>query len=356
MRCQSCQAELPVGKVRCPGCGHLNPYNIMGYSNTKAVQTALKTMIGEQYGIIADVRQFNAVLYDYLPEYDMERELLAKAAEAGFFRTMIAAEDKPAAFKGLRNKLMREAGFERYDAEFVLACFGHMLGLNYVSPMIVYDKPPAGQDNSAGAESYARVIRPKIFGKLDAFKYALSAKVIVKEGYTALAGYCFENYAIMKEISLPSTLSVIGEYAFTDCKSLESITIPGSVRKMDKGVFNACLGLKKVTLPEGLLSIGDNCFFCCAALGTLRVPDTVSSIGENAFSGCAALEKLIIPKNVKFIDDNAFAYCGKLTVICTENSFVHKYCMQNEIKYRALPAGVRLPGGDEAEDELNEGA
>ena len=133
-------------------------------------------------------------------------------------------------------------------------------------------------------------------------------------------------------------------------------TVPDSVRKIDKGVFSACVGLKKVILPEGLLVLGDNCFLCCTSLISLRVPDSVSSIGENAFSGCASLETLTVPKNVKLIDENAFAYCGKLTVVCTENSFVHKYCMQNKIKYRALPVGVKLPGGDEAEDESDERA
>jgi len=353
MQCHNCQAKLPVGKMLCPGCGHLNPYNIMGYHNTKAVQTALRAMIEEQYGIIADTRQFNAVMYDYLPEYDTERHILQQAVNADFFKALTEAEDIKETFKGQRNRLMREAGFDRYDAEFVLTCFAYMLKFNYVSPLVEYDEPFEPQETVKPPSAPAKA-KPKVFGKLDAFRYALSAKVPVREGYTELAGYCFDNYGIMKEITLPYTLTAIGEYAFSDCKSLESITIPDSVRKMEKGVFSACLGLKKIRLPSGLLSIGDNCFFCCTSLKVLRVPDSVSSIGENAFSGCAELEKLIVPKNVKFIDSNAFAYCGKLTVICSENSFVHKYCMQNEIKYRTLPMGVNLPDGDEAEGDLDE--
>lgn len=355
MLCRNCQAKLPVGKVLCPECDHLNPYNIMGYRNTADVQIALKTMIGEQYGRIADGRQFNAVMFDYIPEYEMERHLLRNAVNAGLLEAIIEAEDKKAAFKSERNRLMREAGFERYDAEFVLTCFAHMLGFNYVSPMLEYDKTAEQADvEKAKAIVAPPKARPKPFAKLDAFRFALSSKITVKEGYTEIAAYCFDNYGIMKEISLPSTLTAIGEYAFSDCKSLESIYIPDGVRKMEKGVFSACLGLKKIRLPEGLLSIGDNCFFCCASLKSVRIPDNVSSLGENAFSGCASLEELIIPKNVKFIDTNAFAYCGKLTVVCTENSFVHKYCMKNEVKYRTLPMGVKLPGGEEAEVEADE--
>ena len=327
---------------------------MMGYANTKEIQTSLKKMIDEQYERIADPRQFNAVMFDYIPEYYMERTLLQKAVDAGFLETMIAAEDKKKAFKGFRNKLMSEAGFPRYDAEFVLVCFGHMLGLSYVSPMFVDDKPPQQEEEKTKTPAVHHEVRSKVFGKLDAFKYALSAKTVVKEGYTELAAYCFDSYGIMKEISLPPTVNIIGEYAFSDCKSLEFIRIPDNVRKLDKGVFNACVGLKDVVLPDELQAIGDNCFFCCISLKSVRVPDSVSSIGENAFSGCAELEKLVVPKNVKFIDKNAFAYCGKLTVICTENSFVHKYCMQNGIKYQTLPMGTALPDRDEAEGELDE--
>ncbi|MBQ3842280.1 MAG: leucine-rich repeat domain-containing protein [Ruminiclostridium sp.] len=353
MQCRNCQAKLPVGKIRCPECGFINPYNIMGYGNTKAVQTALKTMIEEQYGVIANGRQLNAVMFDYLPEYDMERKLLQKAVSAGILEALIGAEDKKAAFKEQRNRLMREAGFLRYDAEFVLTCFAYMMGFAYVSPMLEYDRLPVQEEPEKPVSAPVKA-KPKAFGKFDAFKFKLSSKVFVKEGYTEIAAYCFDSFGLMKEVSLPSTLSAVGEYAFSDCKSLESITIPDAVRKMEKGVFSACLGLKDVRLPEGVLSIGDNCFFCCTSLKTLRVPDNVSSIGENAFSGCAELERLIIPKSVKFIDKNAFAYCGKLTVICTENSFVHKYCMQNEIKYRTYAAGMKLPERDEAEDEPDE--
>lgn len=353
MLCQSCQARLPIGKVLCPECGHLNPYNIKGFGNTKAVQTAMKAMIDEHCGSIADTRQFEAAMLDSIPEYDTEFSLLKKAVDARAFDIIINTARKKDAFDALRDVLIQSSGFDKGEAEFVLACFGHMLGLPYVSALYEDDKLPKDEEKEKD-DDMPFPVRPKTFGKFDAWKYALSGRISVKEGFTALDAYVFENYGILKEINLPSTLNIIGEYAFSDCKSLEGIRIPEGVRKLDKGVFNACVGLKRVKLPESLTSIGDNCFFCCTSLKALRIPDNVSSIGENAFSGCAALEQLAIPRNVKFIDNNAFAYCGRLTVICTENSFVHKYCMQNGIKYSTLPLGAALPGGDEVEDELDE--
>ncbi|MBP5604785.1 MAG: leucine-rich repeat domain-containing protein [Ruminiclostridium sp.] len=353
MLCENCREKLPIGRVVCPGCGHLNSYNIKGYSNTAAVQTALKTMISEQYGAISDIDSLAAVMRDYLPDYDDERRLLEKALYEGVIDEMILADNKKAAFNGLRRMLVRDAHFSGGEAEVVLSCFGQMFGFAYVSAMYEFDRSDE-QDKKDRKPEADVPFRPKIFGKLEAIRFALSGRITVKEGYNGIAGYCFENYGLVKEISLPSTLSAIGEYAFSDCKSLTGIKIPEQVRKLEKGLFNACVGLRKVSLPDGLLAIGDNCFFCCTSLKALRIPDSVSSIGENAFSGCAALEMLVIPKNVKFIDSNAFAYCGKLTVICTENSFVHKYCMQNEIKYRTLPMGMKLPSGEEVEGELDE--
>lgn len=346
MLCEKCGEKLPVGKVLCSGCGHLNSYNIKGYGNTAAVQTALKTMISEQYSVIADIDSLAAVMRDYLADYDDERRLLEKALHEGVIDEMILADNKKAAFNGLRRMLVRDAHFSGGEAEVVLSCFGQMFGFAYVSAMYEFDRSDEPDDKDRKSEP-AAPLRQKPFGKFEAFRFALSGKITVKEGYNAVAGYTFENFGLVKEINLPSTLSVIGEYAFSDCKNLTAITIPDQVRKLEKGLFNACVGLRRVSLPEGLLSIGDNCFFCCASLKALRIPDSVSSIGENAFSGCAALEMLVIPKNVKFIDSNAFAYCRKLTVICTENSFVHKYCMQNEIKYRTLPMGMKLPSGDQ---------
>lgn len=341
MICQNCQAKLPENKVVCPECGRLNPYNVQGHSNTKEIQTSLSRMIAEQCGSIADTTQFIAIMFDYLSGCDAETLLLKKALESGALDTIINSDNKKSAFISIRSKLMHELAFQREDAEFVLACFGYMLGLKYVSALRIIEKP---DDRNAKIEvsTISASIKPKLFGKIDAFRYALSGKAIVKSGFTELAGYCFENYGKMKEVQLPSTLTAIGEYAFSDCKKLETIDIPDSVRKIDKGAFNACVSLKDVALPKELAVIGDNCFFCCTSLKSLVLPDNVSSIGENAFSGCTSLESIAISKNVKFIDDNAFAYCGKLTVICTENSFVHKYCIGNKIKCKAYPASKSL--------------
>lgn len=346
MLCQNCHLKLPFGKIRCPSCSCLSPYNIKGHEQAKDVQILLKQMIDEQADNIANNAQFVALMFDYLPGYETECVLLKKAVDMNFLSDIIDAEkeNRKLVFVNMRSRLIHEAGFSRDDAEFVLSCFGYMLNMPYLSSLMIDDSPsePVVEPKQDDIPVQIKV-KPKVFGKFDAFIYRLSSKIVIKDNFTEIAGYCFDNYGAMKEISLSDSLMVIGEYAFSDCKRLESIDIPDSVKKIGKGAFNACTGLKRIKLPADILSIGDNCFFCCMSLQTLRVPDSVSSIGENAFSGCGDLEKLVLSKNVKFIDTNAFAYCGKLTVVCSENSFVHRYCMQNKIKYETVPMGESLP-------------
>ena len=345
MICEKCQAKLPVGKVRCPSCSYLNSYNIKGHVSAKSIQDALSTMISEQADNITDRVRFIALMFDYLPGREIECNILKKAVDAGFLEEVINADEKSKklAIVGIRSKLMHDLNFNRDDAEFVLACFSHMFGLPYVSALMIDDEPSIDIVSKVEVPDIPVSIKPKVFGKMDAFKYKLSSRVIIKDGYTEIAGYCFDTYGRMREISIPDTINTIGEYAFSDCKNLESIEIPDSVKKIGKGVFNACVGLKRIKLPVDLLTINDNSFFCCMALKALKIPDKVSSIGENAFSGCVELEKLIISKNVKFIDTGAFTYCKKVMVICPENSFMHRYCIQNKIKFETVVDSEHLP-------------
>ncbi|MBR6101930.1 MAG: leucine-rich repeat domain-containing protein [Ruminococcus sp.] len=364
MQCENCHVNIPIGSTVCPECRTLQRYNVRDFDNTRAVQRMLKMAVKEQAEIIADTEQLIAVIYDYIPGYETEGKLLAKALRGGILELILTAQNKKYAFTDSRKYMIKDLGFTKKEAEFVLASLGYMLGFAYPSPlMVVIDqrkapepakKAAASADGESGETAAAAPDAPlppdlKVYKKLDAFIHRLSKTVTVKEGFTKLDGYCFDSFR-MKSASLPGTLRVIGEYAFSDCKRLEELTVPANVRKIEKGAFNACVGLKKLKLPEGLLDIGDNTFLCCTSLKGLRVPNSVSSIGENAFSGCGELERLVIAQQVKFVDDNAFAYCPKLTIYCYENSYIHKYCMQNNIKFVTSPMGTVLPDGDEGKD------
>ena len=133
MICQNCNALLPMSKTRCPNCHHLNPYNTKGHGTAKEVQMALKKMIEEQHDNITDQDRFISIMLDYLPGYEAEGLLLKKAVKARFFEEVLGTENKKIAYSNIRSRFMHTAGFNREEVEFVLACFGYMLGLPYVS-------------------------------------------------------------------------------------------------------------------------------------------------------------------------------------------------------------------------------
>ena len=325
MQCEYCQANIRTGSAVCPECRRLVKYNVLGFGNTKRVQQALSELVAEQHERIKNIDVFCAMLRDYLPDYDVERTILEKAVRAGALTDILKAFDKKEEFSEVRDKLTRKHDMSGSETEFVLASLGYMLGFGYPSSMMVKVSPKKDKDR-------------------------IARHVVVKEGFTELDGYCFDGYGFMRDIELPDTLMLISEYAFSDCKKLEEIKIPKSVKKIEKGAFNACVSLKKVSLPDGILDIGDNTFFCCTSLEKVRIPDSVNSIGENAFSGCGSLRTVVASHNIKFIDDNAFSYCPQLTVVCTENSYIHKYCIQNKIKFKTSAFGAPLPSEDEMED------
>ncbi len=348
MRCECCNAEIPEYSAICLQCRNVVPYNIKGFTNTKFVQTQMRSLVSEYGESIANVQQLIGIAADLLPNLDVERILLVKAFNAGIMNIFLGAENRKSAVSDAKSLLTEGCSMSEEETEFVLSVITYMLKMRYVSKLIIREKSKESEEHENKVP--VLTIESKVYKKFDAMLHRLSKSISIKEGYTKIDSYCFDGFGMMKSITLPQTLLAIGEYAFTDCRKLTEIIIPPSVKKIDKGAFNACVSLKKVRLPDGLLEIGDNTFFCCSELETLVIPDTVSGFGENAFSGCESLKKLVVPQNVKFIDKNAFAYCPELVVYCHENSYIHKYCMQKKIKFQTQAPGTELPGYDTKEE------
>ena len=270
--------------------------------------------------------------------------------KAGALDAVMEGDDRKQAIDNARD-LMLKAGATENDAEFTLAVIACMLQLPYISPLAV-----TGEEKKKTAEETKekRVVvdmDTKPFKKFDAFKYRIKREVTIKDGFTKIDGYCFDGFGMMRTVNLPDSLMCIGEYAFTDCKHLTDITIPDTVKKIEKGAFNACVNLKNVNIPDGVLELGDNTFLCCSALEQLSIPDSVSGFGENCFSGCDNLKMLSVPQSVKYIGENCFLYCPELVIYCYENSYVHRYCLQNKIKFKTSALGTKLPTKLEADAE-----
>ena len=365
MLCERCRNEVSPNAEVCLKCGTPVSRNVAGFENTIDIKRALKSMITEHgQDIVKDSHKFVSLLRDYIPEYEKECRLLRNMLQAGILANMLReSEQQSIAVMKAREYMLSEMFLSENAAEFVIVCFTYMLGWEY-KPKLA-DKPKSaptqsgigsggagGMGASAGGntningtqqKSVRKAPVPmfeKVFTKGDAAKSRLKGNVKIPEGYNKLDSFAFDGFGFMKTIELPSTLVSIGEYAFSECKRLKSVEIPESVQVIKLGAFQSCGKLTVVRLPDGVFEIEDNTFSFCHSLEIIDIPESVSSIGKEAFSGCEKLRKLFLSENIKFIDEGAFANCLSLVIKCYENSYVHRYCMANNIKVETVAKGT----------------
>lgn len=344
MKCEGCQAELNPENPVCPQCGALIIQNIEGFGNTMIIERQLKTMI-DRHGrrIISNNLRLTALLMDYLPEFDKERGLLINMANAGIMDQLYTEPDHNMAILNAKGIMLGKLFLSESAAEFVIVCFTYMLNIPYISPLRKKEAEEIKAEEEAKKLKIPAIVDEKVFTPIDAARYRLLRNNIsIAEGYTMIDKFCFDGFTALKTVQLPSTLLCLGDYAFTDCKRLKTINIPQSLRIIKQGAFNQCSSLTVINIPRGVLAIEDNTFMLCSSLESVEIPDTVGSIGASAFLGCEKLRKLYLPDSIKFIDKDAFANCPELTIRCYENSFVHKYCISNNIKYETVSEGTAL--------------
>lgn len=357
MKCSKCGAELESGVRTCPKCGTLVPLEIDGFENAVKIQQQLKAIVDE-YGIetVSDVHRFISLVKDYLPEYDKERRLIINALLAGAAKFITDEKDHEIAIMRSRSCVLSNC-YVTYDAsEFVMACFSYMLGWEYTPSEQTEEE--TSSDNSAAEEQTAAPqpdknlrIDSKVFRPVDAARFRLSGNVTIAEGYTKIDNFAFNGFGRMKTVTLPSTMMALGDYAFSECKRLKGIELPPSIKKIQRGAFSQCSKLTTIKVPAGVLEIDDDTFSFCESLEICELPNTVSNIGAQAFCACDKLRKLFIPESVKYIEPNAFAECPELTIRCYENSYVHKFCIKNDIKFETVTKGAELTARIVEEDE-----
>ena len=133
---------------------------------------------------------------------------------------------------------------------------------------------------------------------------------VIPRGVTRIATAVFMNHYRLLHVTIPETVTAIGPSAFHGCGELREITIPGGVKIIKEDTFHGCRSLKAVMVPDG-----------------------VERIDEGAFADCAELQSVTLPAGVIEIHPDAFADCPKLTVICPEDSYAHRYCDENDLSF-----------------------
>lgn len=340
MLCKQCRTELKSGTTVCPVCKTPVPRSIPGFEYTNGVKQSLKSLV-DNYGtdILNDTTKFISFLNDYLPEYEKERRLIKNVLSNGVIKNMMAESNHEIAFMKAREYMTNELFLSENASEFIIECFSYILGWVYVPASLSenvsgnYSAEQSAPVSAPEPADLAMPANPKEFKPFDAFRYKIKRNVEIPFGYTSIASFCFDSFGFIRAVKIPESVITIGEYAFSDCKKLKTVELPSSLRIMKRAVFSSCGNLNSIKIPDGITSVEEEMFSFCHSLEVAEIPASVSSIGNEAFSGCENLRELFLSDNIKFIGEDAFSFCSRLTIKCYENSFVHKYCVNEGINF-----------------------
>lgn len=332
IHCSNCGKDFADGFKICPYCN--TPVATADTNDTAHIMSAIKE-IYITYGIdtIHNKQRFISILRDYIPEYDKERRLLITAIENNIVEILTHENgDKESAINKAREFMKNDMFLSKIAIDFILKVFTYMLGWEYTPEQeqpvqqTVATAQSVSTSNNADTEQSHKKLDTKVFTSADASKFRLKGNVEIPEGYTAIKGFAFDEYSLLKSIVIPEGVVAIGEYAFSNCVRLTSISLPSSLRFIKTSAFESCTKLSSIKIPKGVVSIEDGTFQFCENLEKVVIPDTVGSIGASAFSCCDKLQRIRIPDSVKYIGDSVFDYCPDIVVECYQYSYVHKYC------------------------------
>ncbi|MDR0983809.1 MAG: leucine-rich repeat domain-containing protein [Ruminococcus sp.] len=156
-------------------------------------------------------------------------------------------------------------------------------------------------------------------------------------GVSAIQDKTFFSCWSLKDVVIPSTVSRIGDYAFSECVSLMNIKLPETVSKIDSYAFSQS-GLTSIKIPKSVKSIGSQAFYACVMLSEVTIPDDGDflGIGYETFYGCTSLKAINIPATTVVIGYRAFLLDTDIVVTCKENSYVERYCHENNISFQKV--------------------
>ena len=162
---------------------------------------------------------------------------------------------------------------------------------------------------------------------------AFPTLLIIKIGRIKKKDGTIEGYTgFRSHVTIPKGTEAIAKSAFEN-GSMSSVTIPDSVKEIGECAFSKCDSLESVIIPVGITMIRRETFRHCSSLTSVSIPDSVKEIGEKAFFQCKELPSLTIPNRVTKIGPDAFADCPGLTVVCGEDSYAHRYCLENKLSF-----------------------
>ena len=166
------------------------------------------------------------------------------------------------------------------------------------------------------------------------------------------ASHAFGYLSNLKKVTMPvdtdyykNNKNISSDYVFSHTPNVEEIHYTyGRTGKMgaEKASYGSTLenassgSLKKVIFDDAVTHIGNNRFENCTALESVKLPASLEEIGAYAFADCIKLKMLVMPENVETIATNSFNGCADLVLNVYNNSFAHKYAIDNNIRFEVI--------------------
>ena len=206
------------------------------------------------------------------------------------------------------------------------------------------------------------------------------ANVTIPSSVTTIAGYAFYNCTSLTNVNIGSGVTNIGNLAFSYCSSLTAITvdgsnpaysslagtlfdksqttliqypnglagsytIPGSVTSISDSAFQNCASLSSVVIPNGVTHIGNSSFYSCTSLTQVNITNSVINIGSSAFYSCTSLTNVNFGSGVTTIGSFAFNYCTSLTAINVDSHNPNYSSLAGVLFNKSKTTLIQCPNG-----------
>ncbi len=152
---------------------------------------------------------------------------------------------------------------------------------------------------------------------------------------TTVGSNAFTDNLALQKITISKNVHTVSHHAFLNCTNLATVEFQtNSVTEIQRGAFSGCKSLTDINLENTMVdTIYEETFMNCDSLVEITLPDTVTTIKDNAFAYNDNLSKIVIPKSVTTISSKAFDGSDKTVIYCYENSFAHRFAVNNEIEF-----------------------
>lgn len=174
---------------------------------------------------------------------------------------------------------------------------------------------------------------------------------------TTVEEYAFMNCTSLESVTIPENVVTFGDRVFAGCTSLKTVKMYSDIVSMPTNMFSGCTSLEELTLNDKIAEFSYGCFNGCTSLtdldfvtngallqsyafngtgaGSVVLSDSLLAIPDYAFTNCPNLRYVTIPESVVLIQPNAFDW-ENVTVRCYEDSFAHRYAVENNISFELL--------------------